>query len=89
MAVGARPVHILVQFLLEAALLSLGGWLVGMAVGAAATAAVAFRTDWDVAAPVNAVVASLAMAAATGIGFGWYPARKASLLPPIQALRAE
>jgi ABC-type lipoprotein release transport system permease subunit len=39
--------------------------------------------------PVNAIVASLAMAAFTGVGFGWYPARKASLLPPIQALVAE
>jgi putative ABC transport system permease protein len=89
MAVGARPVNILLQFLLEAALLSLGGWVVGMAVGAAATAAVAFFTDWRVAVPVNAIVDSLAMAAVTGVGFGWYPARKASLLPPIQALLAE
>jgi putative ABC transport system permease protein len=89
MAVGARPVNILMQFLLEAALLSLGGWVAGIAAGAAATAAVAFTTDWTVAVPVNAIVASLAMAAVTGIGFGWYPAREASLLPPIQALRAE
>ncbi|MGD0619588.1 MAG: ABC transporter permease [Bryobacteraceae bacterium] len=89
MAVGARPINILIQFLLEAALLSLGGWVAGMAVGAAATAAVALSTDWRVAVPVNAIVDSLAMAALTGIGFGWYPARKASLLPPIQALLAE
>ncbi len=89
MAVGARPVNILMQFLLEAALLSLGGWAMGMVVGTAATLAVAFSTGWKVAAPVNATVASLAMAAVTGLGFGWYPARKASLLPPIQALLAE
>jgi len=89
MAVGARPVNILIQFLLEAALLALGGWVAGMAVGAGATAVVAFGTDWLVAVPVNAIVASLAMAVVSGIGFGWYPARKASLLPPIQALRAE
>ncbi len=89
MAVGARPVNILVQFLLEAVLLALGGWVVGMALGAVATAAIAFGTDWKVAVPVNATVASLAMAAVTGVGFGWVPARKASLLPPIQALLAE
>ena len=89
MAVGARPVNILIQFLLEAVLLALGGWLVGMAVGAAGAVAIAFNTGWNVAVPVNAIVASLAMAAVTGIGFGWYPARKASLLPPIEALRAE
>ncbi len=89
MAVGARPGNILIQFLLEATLLSLGGWVVGMALGAAAASAVASSTDWKVAVPVNAIVASLAMAAMTGIGFGWYPARKASLVPPIQALLAE
>jgi len=70
-------------------LLALGGWVVGMALGAVATAAIAFGTDWKVAVPVNATVASLAMAAVTGVGFGWVPARKASLLPPIQALLAE
>ncbi len=89
MAVGARPVNILMQFLLEAVFLALGGWFVGMAAGSAGAVAITFSTDWNVAAPVNAIFASLAMAAVTGIGFGWYPARKASLLPPIQALRAE
>jgi putative ABC transport system permease protein len=89
MAVGAQPVNILIQFLLEAVLLAFGGWFAGMAVGAAGAASIAFFTDWSVTIPVNAIAASLAMAAVTGIGFGWYPARKASLLPPIQALRAE
>jgi len=89
MAVGARPKDILSQFLLEATLLSLGGWLVGMALGAVGGSAIAFGTSWKLAAPGNAILASLAMALFTGLGFGAYPARRASLLPPIQALRVE
>ena len=89
MAVGARPRDILMQFLLEATLLSLGGWLVGMVLGAAGGGAIVFSTSWKIAAPVNSILASLAMALITGLGFGAYPARRASLLPPIQALRVE
>jgi putative ABC transport system permease protein len=89
MAVGARPRDILNQFLLEATLLSLGGWLVGMAFGAVGATAIAFCTSWRIAAPVKAILASLAMAITTGLGFGAYPARRASLLPPIQALLVE
>jgi putative ABC transport system permease protein len=89
MAVGARPRDILTQFLLEATLLSLGGWLVGLALGAVGGTAIAFGTSWKIAAPVNAILASLAMALITGLGFGAYPARRASMLPPIQALRVE
>jgi putative ABC transport system permease protein len=89
MAVGARPRDILTQFLLEATLLSLGGWLVGMALGAIGGTAIAFGTSWKIAAPVNAILASLAMAIIAGLGFGAYPARRASMLPPIQALRVE
>ena len=89
MAVGARPRDILTQFLLEATLLSLGGWLVGMALGAVGGTAIAFGTSWKIAAPVNEILASLAMALITGLGFGAYPARRASLPPPIQALQVE
>jgi len=89
MAVGARPRDILNQFLLEATLLSLGGWLVGMAFGAIGAKAIAFFTSWRIAAPVKAIFASLALAITTGLGFGAYPARRASLLPPIQALLVE
>jgi len=89
MAVGARPVNILMQFLLEATVLALAGWAAGMALGLGAAVVLAFGTKWRVAVPLDAIVASLAMAAITGIGFGWYPARKASLLPPVQALQAE
>ncbi len=88
-AVGARPRDILNQFLLEATALSLGGWLVGMALAAAGATAIALGTSWRIAAPVNAILASLAMAIIMGLGFGAYPARKASLIPPIQALLVE
>jgi putative ABC transport system permease protein len=88
-AVGARPRDILVQFLAEATVLALGGWLTGVAAGALGAGAFAFGTDWSVAVPFEALLASLAMASVTGLGFGAVPARKASLLPPIQALAAE
>jgi putative ABC transport system permease protein len=88
-AVGARPRDILVQFLAEATVLALGGWIAGVAAGALGAGTVAFGTDWKVAVPVEALLASLAMAGITGLGFGAFPARKASLLPPIQALSAE
>ena len=89
MAVGARPRDIFLQFLAEAALLALGGWTVGIALGAIGAAALALSTTWKLALPLEAILASLGMAATTGLGFGAFPARKASLLPPIQALLAE
>ncbi len=88
-AVGARPRDILVQFLLEAGLLALLGWAAGTGAGAVGAAGVALVTAWKVAWPMKAVLASLIMAAATGLGFGALPARRASLLSPIQALAAE
>jgi putative ABC transport system permease protein len=88
-AVGARPRDILIQFLLEATALSLGGWLVGIALAAVGATTIALGTSWRIAAPVNAILASLAMAIIMGLGFGAYPARKASLIPPIQALLVE
>jgi ABC-type antimicrobial peptide transport system permease subunit len=89
MAVGARPRDVLVQFLAAATALALGGWLLGLAAGGLGAAAVAFGTDWKIGLPLEALLASLAMAAATGLGFGAVPARKAARLPPIQALKAE
>jgi putative ABC transport system permease protein len=88
MAIGAMPSDILMQFLLEVTLLSLGGWAAGIAFGISA-AAVAFSTGWNMTVPVDAILASLGMAVTTGLGFGAYPARKASLMPPIQALLVE
>jgi putative ABC transport system permease protein len=87
MAVGARPMDVLVQFLGEATLLSVGGWIMGMVLAGMGGFAVALGTEWNVALPVGAVLASFFMALVTGLGFGALPARKASLLPPIHALR--
>lgn len=87
MAVGARPFDVLLQFLGEAALLALGGWGAGALVAVLGVAVVALATEWPVALPVDAALASLAMAVVTGLGFGALPARKAARLPPIQALR--
>jgi putative ABC transport system permease protein len=89
MAVGARPRDVLVQFLVEATLLALGGWLGGVALGATAGLVVALGTEWKVAFPAEAALASLAMAVVTGLGFGSFPARQAARLSPIQALRTE
>jgi putative ABC transport system permease protein len=88
MAVGARPRDVLVQFLGEATLLALGGWLVGTAAALVGGAAVALGTEWRLAFPAQAAVASFLMALVTGLGFGAVPARKAALLPPIEALAA-
>jgi len=86
MAVGARPRDVLVQFLGEATLLAVGGWLLGSAAAAVGGLGVAVGTEWKVAFPTAAVGASFLMALVTGLGFGAFPARKAALLPPIQAL---
>jgi putative ABC transport system permease protein len=88
MAVGARSRDVLVQFLLEATLLALAGWGVGLALGGLGAAAVGFGTQWPVAVPLATLVGSLAMALSIGLGFGAFPARRAALLPPIQALAA-
>lgn len=87
-AVGATPRDILAQFLIEATLLALGGWLAGLAIGALGAAAVALATKWSTALPTRALVASAVMVLIAGLGFGSVPARKASRLPPIEALRA-
>lgn len=87
-AVGATPRDILAQFLFEATLLALGGWMAGLVIGAVGAAVVALGTEWTLAVPVHALVASAAMVVITGLGFGAFPARKASLLPPIEALLA-
>lgn len=86
MAVGARPRDILLQFLLEATVLALGGWIGGILIAAVGSIAVAASTSWPVAAPANAILVSLAMAVTIGLGFGAVPARSAARIPPLQAL---
>ena len=89
MAVGARSGDILLQFLAEAALLAAGGWLAGLVLGLLGTAMVAFLARWRVAVSPQMLAASLATVLIAGLGFGIWPARKASLIPPIRALQME
>lgn len=88
LAIGATPQDILLQFLFEATLLAIGGWMTGLTIGAIGAAAVALGTAWTLALPTDALLASMVMVLICGLGFGAVPARKASLLPPIEALLA-
>lgn len=87
-AVGATPTDITVQFLLEATLLALSGWTLGVGIAAIAAVPVAAATSWKMGMPTAAVLASFGMALTIGLGFGAFPARKASRVPPIEALLA-
>jgi putative ABC transport system permease protein len=89
MAVGAQPRDILVQFLFEATLLAMGGWTGGILLGMAGATAVALSTTWTIGVPWEALLVSVGMAMTIGLGFGAFPALRASLIPPIQALRTE
>jgi putative ABC transport system permease protein len=89
MAVGARARDILNQFLVEAVTLALIGGLLGVALGIAATVGVAWIAQWRVALDAGAVLLAVGFSAAVGVFFGYYPARKASRLEPIEALRYE
>jgi putative ABC transport system permease protein len=88
MALGATPGEILMQFLFEATLLATGGWVAGLMIGGLGAAAVAIGTEWKVAVPFDALLASAVMVVVAGLGFGAFPARKASLMPPIDALQS-
>ena len=89
MAVGARGKDILAQFLIEAITLSLLGGAVGVGLGAGATWAIGELAGWQVAMSWDAIALAVGFAAAVGVFFGWYPARRAAGLLPIQALRYE
>jgi putative ABC transport system permease protein len=89
MAVGARTRDILGQFLVEAVTLSLLGALVGVALGIGAASAVTHFAGWHVLLSADAIVLAVAFAFAIGVFFGFYPARKAARLNPVEALRFE
>ena len=89
MAVGARRRDILTQFLVEAVILSLIGGVFGIAVGLGWSHAISYFAEWRTLIAVDAVVVAFGFAAAVGILFGFYPARKAARLDPVEALRYE
>jgi len=89
MAIGARRRQILLQFLVESALLSVMGGLAGVVLGIAASKVLSALAQWPTLISPAAVAGGFGFAAAIGVFFGWYPARKASLLDPIEALRYE
>jgi putative ABC transport system permease protein len=89
MAVGAKPRHILAQFLVEALTLSVMGGIVGIAFGLWTAQALAKRFGWPMILRPEIILIAVGFSALIGVGFGLYPARKASLLDPIDALRYE
>jgi putative ABC transport system permease protein len=88
-AVGARSSEILMQFLIEAVVLSGIGGLIGVVLGVIGSASVATFGHWPMAIPLAGMLLAFGFAALTGIFFGYYPAEKAAHLDPIEALRFE
>jgi putative ABC transport system permease protein len=89
MAVGARARDILTQFLVEAVTLSLIGGVIGIALGVGGSNAINALAEWRTVLAPEAILLAFGFSAAIGIFFGFYPARKASRLDPIEALRYE
>jgi len=89
MAIGARGSDVLTQFLVESVAMSVLGGLVGLAAGYGGAALLGHITGWTTSTPPSAVAIAVGFSAAVGVFFGFYPARKAAALNPIQALRYE
>jgi putative ABC transport system permease protein len=89
LAIGAKGRHVLLQFLLEAITLSLAGGVIGIALGVTASYMLSHFFGWPTAVSSASIILAFGFAAAIGVFFGFYPARKASRLDPIDALRYE
>ena len=89
MSVGARGIDILSQFLIESVLISITGGLIGVVLGCGASLVIKTVAHWPVFIQPWSVLLSFAVCTLTGVFFGWYPAKKAADLDPIEALRYE
>ena len=89
MSVGARGIDILSQFLIESILISITGGLIGVMLGCGASIAVKFIANWPIYIQPWSIILSFGVCTFTGVFFGWYPAKKAAALDPIDAIRYE
>ena len=89
MAVGGKGSDILMQFLIEAILISVTGGILGVLLGLISTVFIEKVLNWPTSVALYSIIVSFAVCAITGVFFGWYPARKAAALDPITALRYE
>ncbi len=89
MATGARRLHVLAQFLIEAMLLALMGGMAGIAAGVVASLAISHFAGWPIRLELDVMILAFAFSGAVGVFFGFHPARQASRLNPIDALRYE
>lgn len=89
MSIGARGIDILSQFLIEAVIISVSGGVIGIMLGIIASWLVNAIAHWPVYIQAYSVVLSFAVCTVTGVFFGWYPAKKAAGLDPIEAIRYE
>jgi putative ABC transport system permease protein len=88
-AVGAKTRDILTQFLVEAVTLSIAGGVAGIMVGLTASALISYFAHWSTVVSLGSVALAFVFSALVGVSFGYYPARKAAYLDPIQALHYE
>jgi putative ABC transport system permease protein len=89
MAIGAKSIDILAQFLIEAVTLSLIGGIIGILIGVSGSIVIAVVSDWPTVIEIRSVILAFTFSAAVGVFFGYYPARKAAHFDPIVALRYE